>query len=141
MESEVRYLFSFDGELRCSCLDVADVQIWPAGAPGPLLLPPRLRVELDRLGVTFSPEGVPMAPPRGIHAKFRCGYDNALLAYEDGPAFWCRFCTMKEFLSEPDIWLGFSTPPGIHWPPAVDDFRHLPERARWELIALSHLLD
>ena len=141
MGSEVKYLFSFDGVLKCSCLDVSDVQIWPSGAPGPLLLPPRLRIELDRLGVTFSPEGVPMAPVKGVRAKFRCGYDNSLLAYEDGPAFWDRFCTMKEFLSEPNFWLSFSTPPGIAWPPSVDDFQHLPERARWELIALSHLLD
>lgn len=140
MESELKYLFSFDGRsLKCSSVDISDVQIWPTGAPGPLLLPPRIRIELERLGVTFD-RGYPMAPPRGIHAKFRCGYDNSLLVYEDGPVIWYRFCTMKKFLSEPDIWLGFSTPPGIHWPPSVDDFQHLTERARWDFIALSHLL-
>lgn len=136
---ELKYLFSFDGSaLKCSAVDVTDLQIWPTGAPGPLLLPPRIRIELDRLGVSFE-KGYPMAPPSGIHAKFRCGFDNSLLAYEGGPAIWYRFCSMREFLCEPDIWLGFATPPGINWPPSMDDFQTIPERAKFEFIALSHL--
>lgn len=141
MEQELKYLFSFDGrQLKCTAADLPALQIWPTGTPGPLLLPPRLRIELDLLGVKFRPEdGVPTAPIGATRAKFRCGYDFSVLEYESGKILWYKFCTVRDFLSEPGFIPDFPTYPGISFPPKVDDFQHMPERARWQLIALSHL--